>query len=87
MYSTITDVQFIAEFNISFGERYEKAKNLHSDAPIQTLVELRSLLNLLCNELIEEAALDFHPEALLEYSYILQNVDLLRYEKYFLPKS
>ncbi|MDC9567145.1 MULTISPECIES: DUF4145 domain-containing protein [unclassified Pseudoalteromonas] len=54
MSTPLTDIQFVSKFNTSFAERYEKAKNLYFDAPIQTLVELRGLLALLCDEIIAE---------------------------------
>ena len=50
----LTDIQFVSKFNTSFAECYEKAKNLYFDAPIHTLVELRGLLVILCDEIIDE---------------------------------
>lgn len=54
MSKAISDIDFVSRFNPDLAKTYKTAKNLYIDAPIQTLVELRGLLEALCNELIEE---------------------------------
>ncbi len=85
----LTDIQFVSKFNASFSECYEKAKNLYIDAPIQTLVELRGLLVLLCDEIIDEYKIQITGKSLFDKqkdiqssksfrSSIIDNIDLVR---------
>ena len=54
MTKPISDIEFISKFNPELADTYTAAKNRYIDAPIQTLVELRSLMEKLCDELIDE---------------------------------
>ena len=85
----LTDIQFVSKFNASFAECYEKAKNLYIDAPIHTLVELRGLLVVLCDEIIDEYKIHVTGKSLFEKqkdihssksfrSSIIDNIDSIR---------
>lgn len=54
MTKPISDIEFISKFAPELADTYTEAKNRYIDAPIQTLVELRSLIEKLCDELIDE---------------------------------
>lgn len=54
MTKPISDIEFISKFAPELADTYTNAKNLYIDAPIQTLVGLRSLIEKLCDELIDE---------------------------------
>ena len=54
MTKPISDIEFVSKFNPELADTYTAAKNRYIDAPIQTLVELRSLIEKLCDELISE---------------------------------
>ncbi|RJF35773.1 hypothetical protein D4741_12455 [Pseudoalteromonas gelatinilytica] len=87
--ASLTDIQFVSKFNASFSECYEKAKNLYIDSPIHTLVELRGLLVVLCDEIIDEYKIqvtgnslfekqkDIHSSKLFR-STIIENIDSIR---------
>jgi TPR repeat protein len=55
---SMNDITFVKNHSELMGEQYEDAKNLYLDAPIQTLVSLRSLIANLCNTIIDELSLD-----------------------------
>lgn len=80
MSSPISDIEFISEYNPALAEAYIAAKNLYIDAPIQTLVQLRSLLEIICSELINEYQLTSKGNELNEI------VECLRNSKSFRPE-
>ncbi len=53
----LSDVDFIKEYCLSLGERYEDAKNLYLGAPLQTLVVLRSMIEDICTTIDSELGL------------------------------
>jgi len=55
---TLTDIEFIAEYNSKAGELYNNAKSVYIDAPIQTLVEIRNILEFLTDQIIQEHSLE-----------------------------
>lgn len=58
MSEALTDIEFINKYDPEIGGLYKNAKNVYLDAPIQTLVELRSILELICNQIVEENSLE-----------------------------
>ena len=44
MTTVLTDIQFIQQYDPKIGNQYEEAKQLYIDAPIHTLVSLRSII-------------------------------------------
>ncbi|MCL1052219.1 sel1 repeat family protein [Shewanella abyssi] len=54
----MNDITFVNNHCELIGEQYEEAKNLYRDAPIQTLVILRSLIANLCDTISSELCLD-----------------------------
>jgi len=54
----MNDITFVKNHCELIGEEYEEAKNLYRDAPIQTLVILRSLIVNLCDTISSELCLD-----------------------------
>jgi hypothetical protein len=57
MNNVFTDIEFIKAYDSTIGELYENSKNFYLDAPIQALMELRSILELMCKQFIEEHSL------------------------------
>tara|TARA_R110000772_G_scaffold190703_2_gene301502 strand:- start:14035 stop:15645 length:1611 start_codon:yes stop_codon:yes gene_type:complete len=55
---TLTDIEFIAEYDGKVGELYNNAKSVYTDAPIQTLVEIRNILEYLTDQIIQEHSLE-----------------------------
>ena len=53
----LSDVLFIKEYDSEIGALYEEAKASYIDAPIQTLVTLRSILHKICYDLYVEHCL------------------------------
>lgn len=57
MNNVFTDIEFIKAYDPTIGELYENSKNFYLDAPIQALMELRSILELMCKQFIEANSL------------------------------
>jgi len=57
MKKSLTDIEFITEYDSKIGELYSSAKSVYIDAPIQTLVEIRNILEYLTDEIIQEHSL------------------------------
>jgi len=53
----LSDINFIKKYDLKLGELYQDAKNVYLDGPIQTLVELRSILELICIGIVDEYSL------------------------------
>ncbi len=62
----MNDITFVNNHCELIGDQYEEAKNLYLDAPIQTLVILRSLIATLCNTIFEELCLDVETKDVFE---------------------
>lgn len=58
MNNVFTDIELIKEYDSKIGELYENSKNFYLDAPIQALVELRSILEIICSQYIKENSLE-----------------------------
>lgn len=58
MKKTLTDIEFIAEYDSKVGELYSNAKCVYTDAPIQTLVEIRNILEYLTEQIMQEYSLE-----------------------------
>jgi len=54
MNKELSDIDFINAYDLSIGELYTKAKSSYRDAPIQTLVELRSIIELMVAQFLVE---------------------------------
>ncbi len=80
MSTPISDIDFISKYNPDLAEAYKTAKSLYIDAPIQTLVQLRSLLEVICGELINEYQLTSKGSDLNEIVEYLRNSRLFRSE-------
>lgn len=80
MSTPISDIDFISKYNPDLAEAYKTAKSLYIDAPIQTLVQLRSLLEVICGELINEYQLTSKGSDLNEIVECLRNSKLFRAE-------
>tara|TARA_R110000737_G_scaffold353084_1_gene402215 strand:- start:13 stop:408 length:396 start_codon:yes stop_codon:yes gene_type:complete len=55
---TLTDIEFIAEYDSKVGELYSNAKCIYTDAPIQTLVEIRNILEYLSEQIMQDYSLE-----------------------------
>jgi TPR repeat protein len=55
--SKISDVQYVKNYDEQIGALYEEAKASYIDAPIQTLVSLRSVVHEICKQLYDEYSL------------------------------
>ncbi len=50
----VSDVQYVKNYDERIGVRYEEAKSSYIDAPLQTLVSLRSIVEYICKEFCKE---------------------------------
>lgn len=73
----LSDVQYLKNYDEHIGLLYEEAKASYIDAPIQTLVSLRSIVELICNQLIDEYSL-FKGSDLASIISELQNKRVLK---------
>ncbi|GHB67768.1 hypothetical protein GCM10008107_16530 [Psychrosphaera saromensis] len=53
----LNDVEYVKEYDEDIGLQYEEAKSSYVDAPIQTLVSLRSIIYDICTQLNDEYGL------------------------------
>jgi TPR repeat protein len=53
----ISDLQYVKNYDEQIGALYEEAKASYIDAPIQTLVSLRSVVHEICKQLYDEYSL------------------------------
>ncbi|NMP16353.1 tetratricopeptide repeat protein [Thalassotalea sp. Y01] len=85
MDNRLNDVQFIHDYatligDVGFGEEYERAKNLYLDAPIETLVITRKLLEYFTEKLAEEHSIDVVGLNLCDKITLIEKHDLYRRE-------
>lgn len=69
---SINDIAFVKNHCELIGEQYEEAKNLYLDAPIQTLVILRSLIVNLCDTISDRLCLEDSEKDLFDS---IKNID------------
>ena len=69
---SMNDISFVNNHCELVGEQYEEAKNLYLDAPIQTLVILRSLIATLCNTIFEELCLNVETKDVFDSIQIIE---------------
>ena len=55
--TVLTDLALVRGYDADIGELYQQAKNLYLDAPIQTLVELRNITEIICRQVVSEYGL------------------------------
>jgi len=72
----VSDIQYVKNYDEHIGTLYEEAKSSYIDAPIQTLVSLRSIVHEICKQLHDEYALKG-----VKKSELSQLINKLRDEK------
>lgn len=75
-----TDVELVTEYSEKYGATYEAAKNLYIDAPIQTLVDLRDLLDEICGVILTEHSCNLLGEDLADKISKISHEKLFRSE-------
>jgi len=68
----VTDIELIHTYDQNIGRLYSNAKNFYKDAPIQTLVLLRSILEELVPQLLEEYSIECKGKSLHDMTRALE---------------